>query len=80
MELKDFKAELVKLSEKPAYTADDIMKITTLATKIVESDRFPDAAKKEFGTRLQAIRQKGIKNLQTGEVKMVLNLFIQALP
>ena len=79
MELKDFKTELVKLSQKPSYTPDDVMKITTLATKIVESDHVSDAHKKEFGARLKAIRQKGIENLQTGEVKMVLNLFIQGL-
>ena len=79
MELKELKTELERLAQKPAYTPKDLMNVTRLATMIIQSPRVSDEHKKSFGQRIQAINQKGIENLEIGEIKMVLNLFVQGL-
>ncbi|MCB9224144.1 MAG: hypothetical protein H6582_08220 [Crocinitomicaceae bacterium] len=79
MELGEMKNELLNLQKKNSYSPQDIEKVTRMATMIIQSPRISDAHKKEFADRINMIKNKGVANLQPGDVKMMLGLFIQGL-
>lgn len=79
MNLQELKDEMQRLSQQSTFSQEDIMSVTRMATMILESDKLSDAHKKKFAEHMTAVKQRGVQNLQPGDVKMIANLFVQGL-
>lgn len=79
MNVQEFKNELVRLQKQDSYTNEDVMSVTRMATQIMESDRLSADRKRQFADHMSAVKQKGFQNLKSGDIKMIINLFIQGL-
>lgn len=79
MDLGSIKREIKQLSMQSAYSKQDVDKITQMAMAVMRSNRLNDQMKQNFAKQVNALKEKGADNLSTGEVKMILNLFVQGM-